>query len=430
MNPQNEWEKRLGQRLRGLSEEPPAGGWERLERDLNARKRRATLLRLLLRTAVPLTAAAALALALLLPSPDFLPRQQTTGSRRETPLSALTHHPAPAAPDASSPAKELKSPAAAGSRLLAAISRQEKRPGPAPDAPMKPAPPDPAGREKEGPAAAAAEERPQESPAPATQPHRPTPTPPPATLPARPAHKRTEKGSPRRQPQLALALQGMPGGRFGSSGYLSPPRSLLAAANGINDFYGERQGAVSNFFAANLDREVGSRVKHRVPVQAALLVSIPLSGHFSLETGLSYTFLSSEISGGSPTAYYATRQRLHYAGVPLGLRYDFLTAGRFRLYATAGAQADCCISGSQATRFLIDGLPHAPEERCDAGRGLWQASVYLRAGIQADLTRRLGFYLEPGAAYYFADGSSLLTPRSQHPFNFSWQAGVRLTLPR
>lgn len=430
MNPQNEWEKRLGQRLRNLSEEPPAGGWERLERDLAARSRRPVPWHNVMRAAVPLAAAAALLLVLLLPSPETPSAQRpAAGSPDGGSTAALARVAPPAADAASAPDATHATPPAAESRLTAA-GRLENSSGRRHSSQAPQLPDNAAEDTKETAPAGGAEHPTKEETHPGTSPVPPV---------SQPGHGAATSGQKRwktpdegrhRRLQLAFAVQGAPGSSLGSGGYLSPPRSLLAAESGSAGSGGGSQHAVSNFLAANLGQEVASNVKHRVPVQASLLIGVPLSGRLSLETGLSYTFLSSEISGGSPTAYYTTRQHLHYVGIPLGLRYDFLQTGRFRFYVAAGAQADCCVDGSQATRYLVDGQTAGPEERCSAGHGLWQGSAYLRGGVQADLTRRLGIYLEPGAAYYFPDGSDLLTPHSHHPFHFSWQAGVRLTLPR
>ena len=42
-------------------------------------------------------------------------------------------------------------------------------------------------------------------------------------------------------------------------------------------------------------------------------------------------------------------------------------------------------------------------------------------------SRHVGFYIEPGMAYYFDDGSDIQTIRKEQPWLFALQAGFRLS---
>ena len=55
----------------------------------------------------------------------------------------------------------------------------------------------------------------------------------------------------------------------------------------------------------------------------------------------------------------------------------------------------------------------------------WQFSLQLAVGAQVKFGKNFGLYVEPGAAYYIDDKSSLYTIRKEHPLNFNLQVGVR-----
>lgn len=65
--------------------------------------------------------------------------------------------------------------------------------------------------------------------------------------------------------------------------------------------------------AENYQRPTGTKMKHRFPLSAGATVKKRISDRFSLESGLVYTFLSSELTAGEGD-YYKQEQRLHYLG--------------------------------------------------------------------------------------------------------------------
>lgn len=71
------------------------------------------------------------------------------------------------------------------------------------------------------------------------------------------------------------------------------------------------------------------RLQHRMPLNVGLSLSVPLGERLALTTGLNYSYLysSSEQSFSAGTAHI-TRE-LHYIGVPVGLTYTFYRAGGF-----------------------------------------------------------------------------------------------------
>ena len=82
------------------------------------------------------------------------------------------------------------------------------------------------------------------------------------------------------------------------------------------------------------------RLQHRMPLNVGLSLSVPLGERLALTTGLNYSYLysSSEQSFSAGTAHI-TRE-LHYIGVPVGLTYTFYRAGGFGFYVQGGGMVE------------------------------------------------------------------------------------------
>lgn len=151
--------------------------------------------------------------------------------------------------------------------------------------------------------------------------------------------------------------------------------------------------------------------KHHQPISFGASVRKVLPKGFSIETGVTYTLLSSDVklSGGDAME----DQKLHYIGIPLRANWNFVDKKLFTLYLSAGGAVEKCVYGELADEKLtVNPL---------------QLSVMGAVGAQINATKQLGIYVEPGVAYFFNDGSQVQTIRKETPFNFNIQAGVRFT---
>ena len=152
-------------------------------------------------------------------------------------------------------------------------------------------------------------------------------------------------------------------------------------------------------------------VDHKQPVSAGFSVRKNLPKGFSIETGLVYTFLSSDLFYEGEVE--KTSQKLHYLGIPLRANWNFIDRKRFTLYVSAGGTVEKCIYGKIGKETVtVDPL---------------QWSVMAAVGAQYNLGPRIGIYVEPGISYFFDDGSEVRTIRKDTPCNFTLQAGLRLS---
>ncbi|MDR1675448.1 MAG: outer membrane beta-barrel protein [Tannerella sp.] len=166
-------------------------------------------------------------------------------------------------------------------------------------------------------------------------------------------------------------------------------------------------------------------LSHKYPLSFGLGVSYALNDRWALQSGLTYTLLRSEwitVSDGYPGE---AGQQLHFIGLPLSVNCKIAEWNRLRFYTTGGILAEWNVSGQIRTDYLNGGEKIRTEkESVRMKEGLW--SVNARAGISYPLVRFVNAYVEGGASYYFDNGSSVETIRSDKPFQLSLQAGIRL----
>lgn len=177
----------------------------------------------------------------------------------------------------------------------------------------------------------------------------------------------------------------------------------------------------------NQGKSVKTEYKHRLPVRVGLNVAYRLTDRLSVESGVSYTRLSSDKKDGTKDNYSSGSQKLDYIGVPLNVKYCAFAYRRLSLYASAGLLTEKCVSGKATHEYVISGEKKKRETE-DVAAKPWQLSVNAALGAQFDVLRNVGVYVEPGVSYYFDDRSQLSTIYKEKPLNFNLNLGVRYTI--
>lgn len=177
----------------------------------------------------------------------------------------------------------------------------------------------------------------------------------------------------------------------------------------------------------NQGKSVKTEYKHRLPVRVGLNVAYRLTDRLSVESGVSYTRLSSDMKDGTKDNYSSGSQILDYIGVPLNVKYRAFGYRRLSVYASAGLLTEKCVSGKTTHEYVISGEKKKHETE-DVAAKPWQLSVNAALGAQFDVLRNVGVYVEPGVSYYFDDRSPLSTIYKEKPLNFNLNLGIRYTI--
>ncbi|WP_302574349.1 outer membrane beta-barrel protein [uncultured Duncaniella sp.] len=176
----------------------------------------------------------------------------------------------------------------------------------------------------------------------------------------------------------------------------------------------------------NQGKDMEREIKHHLPVRTGLAFSYRVNERLSLESGMTYTNLTSDIRYGSDEHYFSGKQMLHYVGIPLNIRYKVLSWKRLDLYASAGVLGEKCVSGKIERDYVLDN--HSAEtEKEDVREKPLQWSVNASAGLQLNVSSVIGLYAEPGVSYYIDNGSSVENIYKDKPCNFNLNVGVRFT---
>lgn len=158
--------------------------------------------------------------------------------------------------------------------------------------------------------------------------------------------------------------------------------------------------------------------EYRQPISFGITANIPISSAISLSSGVVYTRLSSDFTSIANSLVYQKQQTLHYIGIPLSVQYRVWQWRGLGIYATAGGQADFNVK----SRLETEGL------QMDTEKDRPQWSVGGALGVQYDIIPQIGIYAEPGVRHYFDNGSSVKNFFKDKPTNFNLQVGLRLNL--
>ena len=173
--------------------------------------------------------------------------------------------------------------------------------------------------------------------------------------------------------------------------------------------------------------EVQEEYSHKIPVKVGLTARYNITGRLGVETGLTYSILSSSVkTGNSETGnnWSSGSQTLHYLGIPLNLSFDILNSRYVNIYVSGGGMMEKSISGNIKTDEYVDGKFARTLTAKISPKGL-QWSVNAAAGVQANILPQLGFFVEPGVSHHFKNGSRVRSIYTDKPTDFSLGFGLR-----
>ena len=169
--------------------------------------------------------------------------------------------------------------------------------------------------------------------------------------------------------------------------------------------------------------------KHYRPVTFSVLAKWQFTESLGLESGLSWTMLSCRFTTSSATSQIADQQTLQYIGIPLSMTFSFLDTRLFTIYATMGGMVEKCVDGRvKHSEYVSDKQLLSYVDKVSVTPLQW--SVSGGAGIQANFSDNLAFFAEPGLSYHFRNDSQVGTIYREHPLDFRFSFGFRVTFNR
>ena len=164
---------------------------------------------------------------------------------------------------------------------------------------------------------------------------------------------------------------------------------------------------------------------HRMPITWSLALKYKLDNRWGIETGLSYSRLTSDFEMGADGNVISEQQSINYIGIPIKGIYHIYNKKMWSLYGSAGLMMEIPMSSTLRSDYFINGQYETTDET--TLRVPWQWSVGTGLGLQYNLTPNIGLFAEPSLQYYIPMQSDIETYRTEHPFTFSLPLGIRFT---
>lgn len=238
----------------------------------------------------------------------------------------------------------------------------------------------------------------------------------------------SEKARARRSGGFSAGI--LAGGAVGENTSGSKPTAMVMGANplaaGVTKTDWIDKDSKASAIVYN-QPEVQEEYSHKIPVKVGLTARYNITGRLGVETGLTYSILSSSVkTGNSETGknWSTGSQTLHYLGIPLNISFNILNSRYVNIYVTGGGMMEKSISGNIKTDEYVDGKFSRTLTSKISPKGL-QWSVNAAAGVQANILPQLGFFVEPGVSHHFKNGSRVRSIYTDKPTDFSLGFGLR-----
>ena len=214
----------------------------------------------------------------------------------------------------------------------------------------------------------------------------------------------SEKARARRSGGFSAGI--VAGGAVGGNTSGSKPTAMVMGANPLAAGVTKTDWIDKDSKASTIvynQPEVQEEYSHKIPVKVGLTARYNITGRLGVETGLTYSILSSSVKiGNSETGknWSTGSQTLHYLGIPLNISFNILDSRYVNIYLTGGGMMEKSISGSIKTDEYVDGKFARTLTAKISPKGL-QWSVNAAAGVQANILPQLGVFVEPGVSLIF-----------------------------
>lgn len=160
------------------------------------------------------------------------------------------------------------------------------------------------------------------------------------------------------------------------------------------------------------------------PVTIGARISYSLNNNWTVETGLSYTWLMTRLNE-SYWGNYQASLSLHYLGIPLNLRYTLMKSGKWNFYGSAGVMLEKGI-WSDYKQFQDWGTAEYRTEASQKIDGV-QWSTQASVGVEYQINKLMNWYFEPGINYFFQNEQPF-SIRTEMPLGFVLNAGLRFKI--
>ena len=187
--------------------------------------------------------------------------------------------------------------------------------------------------------------------------------------------------------------------------------SLLTAA--AVALFGPQAGLPDQYGQVHYGKFLPRSVDACFPLRLGLSARFPLAGRLNLTTGLDYSLYAIKLE----SAVCTETLRAHYLGVPVRLDWTLAANKWLEIYVGGGLEGDINLATT------LDGK--------SIHKDGFSFSLLGACGFQFNLSKRLGLFVEPQLSWTVpSKGHVLPTYRSQNPWTFTVNSGIRITFSK
>lgn len=172
-------------------------------------------------------------------------------------------------------------------------------------------------------------------------------------------------------------------------------------------------------------------VDYKLPISVGFLVKKNFGQTFSLESGLIYTYLSSdmkkEVSYSTESMKMKGSVQLHYLGIPLNVVANFWTDRKWSIYGSAGMMIEKGIRMNEKMSTYKNSIKVEDNHFSKNWIHGSQWSINGAVGVSYKLAPSWEIYLEPRVSYYF-DNKQPASMRTEKPTMINLNAGIKFNL--
>ncbi|MCR5578099.1 MAG: porin family protein [Prevotella sp.] len=219
--------------------------------------------------------------------------------------------------------------------------------------------------------------------------------------------------------QIEIPSQQDPAGE-GKDGWIDPYEGGEKGENKDGDETHSNTGKPDPATPTYKDVETRESTHHHHPIRFGFSLRYRLNERWGIESGLTYTRHSSDITKTVEKKFTTIQQQLTYIGIPLNVFYQVWSSRYFNFYLSAGTLVEKMVKGSHTTSGLTTSVSISP----------LQFSLNTAAGAELKFSRDFSLYAEPMLSYYFDNGSRISIFYQEKPFNYGFNIGLRFNINR
>lgn len=172
-----------------------------------------------------------------------------------------------------------------------------------------------------------------------------------------------------------------------------------------------------------------SEINHMQPVSFGVLTSFAITHKLQIETGLLYTYLSSETQSQSADYNESEKIQFHYLGIPLNLNYTLLSINKLDMFVSAGAMIEKDIHGriryNDEKKASTFNSGYASNKASSIKQHNPQISITSGLGITYPIYEKANLFGKIGGRYNINANNEYRTYYSDEKFGLDIQMGIK-----